>query len=108
MSKKPVKIVRYTTETGSLYEIDLANKNVRLVTKSSKSATNRVQYRWRPYEGLACEGIGHPLVISWGLGRDVHSPKATQVGTEGVGDESISRWTHTSPVVSKEIAYAGE
>lgn len=72
---------------------------------------------WREYESLDYQGIGYPLYVWWGEGRDEHSPNAavgavmdgwTFVGGR-VGDapdvpgSSIRRCTWTSPVVHKEL-----
>jgi hypothetical protein len=86
-------VIEYRTKTGSVYEVD--GKKIRRVVRSAISASERVSDEWREAESIACDGVGTPLVIVWGLGRDEHSAKAIQVGE---GDVPL-RTTVTSPVV---------
>lgn len=99
---------RYT-QSGSVYEVE--GGRVRRVLRSPVSAAERVGEDWRTPEIIRCDGIGHPLVMVWGTGRDEHSAKAVQLVptiqlgglTAMVIDGAITRMTQTTPVVEIEV-----
>ena len=94
-------VTRYTTASGSVYEI--SGKRIRRVTRSAISVAERVGAEWREPLEIQAPGIGSPITMIWGTGRDEHSANAEQIGTEfAESDESITRVTQTTPVV--EIA----
>lgn len=100
-------ITRYHTQTGSIYEVDYVAKKIRQVNRSEKCASGRVGAgEWRTFVSL--EMTDRCLHIGWGSGRDEHSATAEQVGTVSesgreVPDASVSRYTHTSPIVKTEM-----
>lgn len=94
-------ITRYYTKTGSIYEVDDVAKKIRQVQRSDECKSGRVAAEWRPYKVAAV--LHGCLAISWGTGRDEHSTAADQVGADGAPDASVTRHTHTSPVVRTEI-----
>ncbi len=94
-----LSVKRYTTASGSAYEVDEDRKMIRRTTRSAVSTAERVGEDWRPYEYVSLSIFGG-LHIVWGSGRDEHSAKAIQVG-EG-RDEDVTRVTETTPIVSVE------
>lgn len=96
-------MIRYKTKSGSTYEV--VGMLVRRAVRSSASKAERVAEAFRIADSIECKGIGHPLVIVWGTGRDVHSANADQIGTAGQPDEAITRMTQTTPVI--EIEHEG-
>ncbi len=91
-------MIRYTTQSGSVYEV--LGVQVRRVLRSRKSGAERVGHDWRTAESVVCKGIGHPLVIVWGTGRDEYSDRALQVGFADSPDATVVRSTQTSPVTA--------
>lgn len=85
---------RITTKSGSIYEVDEVQ---RLVRRVKAVGVHRITEAWKPYERhwLA---IGSPLALVWGTGRDEFSPD-----DDGIPDETRTRYTHTSPVVTLEV-----
>lgn len=121
------RITRYHTASGSVYEVErgqikelsrspdstvfnaagYATLRVRRLHRSTVSRSERVTQEWRDAESVGCLGVGMPLVIWWGRGRDEHSAQAEQVGVyDGAPDEAIQRCTQTTPV--KHIEILGE
>lgn len=103
-----MKIVRYHTKTGSIYEVDRDKNQLRQVVRSDKCTSGRVGTGdWRPF--VSAEIVHGCLHIIWGTGRDEHSEGADQVGFPESGrevfDASVTRQTHTSPVVKSELVY---
>ena len=120
----PGRITRYHTASGSVYEVEVGPTTpvagevfqfdapeyirVRRVVRSDISRSERVSNDWRDAESVGCLGVGMPLVIWWGRGRDEHSANAEQIGFSGgadVGapDDAIQRCTQTTPVKHIEI-----
>ncbi len=104
-------MMEYKTESGSTYQVRTAVNDdgvemteVRQVVRSSISVAKRVSEDWRPVMSLEAHGIGHPLVMWWGLGRDEHSASADteQVGSPTEGD-TVARCTQTTRVVAIDI-----
>jgi hypothetical protein len=91
---------RYTTASGSIYEVDRDQHLIRQLARGAACNSQRIGFDWRPYETAEmCEGH---LCIVWGRGRDAASADALQVGTEGAPDEMVTRTTCTSRVVKRE------
>lgn len=91
-------ITVYKTQSGSVYEVDHEANRIRRVERSSKSNSERVAAEWRQAERIECAGIGHPIVVFWGMGRDEHS---AALGTpEHLPDDTILRATETTRVVA--------
>lgn len=86
---------RLTTENGSQYEI-CANK-IRRVTRGPKSQSERFLRDWREAEAISAEGVGFPIIVTWGTGRDEHSPAGAP------DDASNTRATVSSRVVNVEV-----
>lgn len=89
-------MTEYHTKSGSIYEVDHAQKLVRAKAKANDNKGLRLSYDWKPYETLDYHGVGHPLYFWWGAGLDEHSHQAMRIGD---GD-SVRRCTFTSPVVA--------
>lgn len=88
----------YKTESGSIYYVD-GNRILR-AHRSQRSNSERLGDDWREAESVTCDGVGHRIMIVWGVGRDEHSDAP---GTIVLGDDSDGgirlRTTFTSPVV---------
>ncbi len=55
------------TESGSEYDIDLANKRIRRVTNINGSAATARQgnNEWRTYAWISDVQVGHTIMIGW-------------------------------------------
>ncbi len=100
-------ITRYHTQSGSIYEVDRSAMMIRQVTRGEACKSGRVGAGlWRTYVSL--EMSDKRLQIYWGSGRDEYSATADQFGTvteagREMPDASVSRYTHTSPIVKTEM-----
>ena len=81
--------VTYTTETGSVYQVNEATKEIRRL--EGGTGTKRITGEWRPYLDAWVE-YGR-LLVNWGFGRDAVSD---ELGTVG---DSPMRLTTTSKII---------
>ena len=97
-------VLRLTTQSGSIYEVDRLRKMVKSVRKVPTIAKEHQGKRlpdgedWKEYQSLNYFGVGHPLYFWWGEGRDERSD---ELGTPEAG--LVLRATWTSPVMMEEI-----
>jgi hypothetical protein len=82
--------MKFTTETGSVYEVDPVLRLVRRVYGTSEP-TPRVgkDGEWRTYLMIPTPAVGWPVTIAWGLVRQPDGYRIVQC-------------TQTSPVASVE------
>lgn len=99
-------MTKYRTQSGSIYEVDHVNRQVRSLAKADPARGMRLGHgEWKPFESLDDHGVGHPLYFWWGEGRDEHSHQALQLNRPSkltLSEEiakSVQRCTWTSPVV---------
>lgn len=101
------EVLRCTTQSGSVYEIDRLHNMVRTIKKATPPGGHQgkrlpdpidsPEEEWKPYESLNYFGVGHPLFFWWGTGRDARSDEL------GTPEGPVSRATCTSAVVTEEI-----
>ena len=67
-----MKTTRFTTETGSRYEVDAENKQIRRLS-GANAATKRQgkDGDWKKYENISSIEIGKSVIIDWGGGEDL-------------------------------------
>ena len=87
---------RFRTQSGSIYEVD--GNRVRRIVRSAISDSERVAQEWREAESVRCAGVGHPIVITWGWGRDEHSSSEKTIQHVVADGDSRLRLTMTTPV----------
>lgn len=88
----------YRTASGSIYYVDGAR--ICRAQRSDLSGSERMGEGWQTAESVSCDGVGHSIIIIWGLGKDEHSdsPKTLLIGDDDEGAARL-RTTFTSPVV---------
>lgn len=90
-------MIRCTTMSGSVYEIDTEGRRLRRATAGKMSATKRATEEWREYTDVYGPQLGECLEIFWGRGRDEVS---NDLGTPE--DVDPYRSTITTPVCAIE------
>lgn len=85
-------IERYTTVSGSVYEV--CGNKIRRAERGPRSSSERFMRDWRVAEKIVVGGIGHPISVTWGTGADEHSPPGTP------DDARNTRMTVTTPVIT--------
>lgn len=55
-------MIKFQTETGSLYEVDTETK---LVLKTSDHYTGRQSTDWQPYESVTEVAVGLEVLFTW-------------------------------------------
>lgn len=90
-------MVKYHTESGSIYEVDHDHNRIRKLKAGAASNTRRVVEDWRVYLSITGTEIGGRIMVVWGQGRDAVSD---ELGTDK--DAKPWRFTLTSPVVGVE------
>lgn len=92
-------MITYRTKSESIYDVD--GRMVRRRIRGQMSGSKRVSTEWREAASIECRGVGHPLVIVWGLGVDEHSEADTtwKVGLEDTSATRV-RTTITSTVMA--------
>ena len=89
-------MIIYTTETGSIYEVDTDTSRVRQLKRSAVCKSGRVAGEWRTYKTITGT-VGTALTIYWGDGPDEHSANAVLVGN---ASDFRLRLTVTSRIVA--------
>lgn len=79
---------RYTTDSGSVYEID--NEQMTWTRLKQTSASGLLRSGWGPYWELDCLGVGFPLVLT----------------CPPINPDADRRVVSTSPVVAIEVVDA--
>lgn len=65
-------MVRYLTESGSIYEVDEDNKRMRKLTRNVTPDTTRIPQdgAWRAFEDVVHECDGDSIWFIWGTAPD--------------------------------------
>jgi hypothetical protein len=59
--------VKFTTVSGSLYEVDATNKRIRRLS-GNKPPTERQGNDWKQYDSISAIEVGQPVLIIWNEG----------------------------------------
>lgn len=87
-------ITRITTRSGSIYELDEAEKMIRAV---QRHGLHRIGPEWKAYQDVILNEY-EPMWVFWGPGRDEYSPD------DDMPDDHRNRVTFTSTVIAIERA----
>lgn len=86
-----MKIIKFLTKSGSLYEVDAIEKKIRRVSNTNNSQpTDRQTDSWKEYSNITDIVVGQSVLICW--------DKNTTPIFDGSPDHAVPS-TMTSPVV---------
>jgi hypothetical protein len=83
----------FTTETGSVYEVDTEAKRIRRLTGEGKP-TERVGDVWRDYSDITTVALGYRVLVTWT--KDVPLLDTTPAGCGFVPSTLTSKVVSTS------------
>lgn len=89
---------RFVTESGSVYEFDMAAKHIRRLNGTADPTPRQGKDgEWRSFESLTPIKVGQPVLITW----PSSTPALAETRALGFPDAAVMKTTMTSPV--KEI-----
>lgn len=93
--------MRFTTISGSLYEVDLDNKKIRRLNgKADPTPRQGKDGEWQGYLNNLTVVVGEPVIIAWAASHKLTEEACDLLGIDQGKDEPVpGRTTFTSVVV---------
>jgi hypothetical protein len=88
-------MIVFTTASGSVYEVDAANKRIRRLGGLS-APTDRVGDGWKAYENITSITIGRSVLIEWTASTPL-LPGSEEPSVPGTLTSSVCAISHNTP-----------